>query len=344
VSRTVALLSFRLGGIDGVSVVAASWARVLGAAGHQVVTVAGAGPVDRRLPGLAWPPSGSAVPSRAALEQALGDADLVVVENLCSLPLHPEATAAVADVLAGRPALLHHYDLPWQRARFATLAGWPPDDPAWAHVTINDHSRGELAERGIAATTIRCGIDVRTRAGDRDATRARLGVGPGERLVLHPVRAIERKAVPVAVALAEDLGATYWLTGPAEEGYGPTLSTVLASARCPTLHRPAPDIADAYAACDAVALPSTWEGFGNPLAEAAVHRRPIAVGRYPAAAELEALGFRWFPGDDHRPLAAFLDDPDPALHDTNAALVREHLSLERVADDLRRLLAERWSW
>jgi hypothetical protein len=141
-------------------------------------------------------------------------------------------------------------------------------------------------------------------------------------VLLHPVRAIERKAIPVAVALAEQLGATYWLTGPAEEGYGPTLAAVLADARCPTVHRSAPSMADAYAACDAVALPSTWEGFGLPVLEAAVHRRPVAVGRYPAAAELAALGFRWFDPDDAEPLRAFLAAPDERLHDHNAAVVR----------------------
>jgi glycosyltransferase involved in cell wall biosynthesis len=264
------------------------------------------------------------------------------VENLCSLPLNPRASAVVASVLRGRPALLHHFDLPWQRARFAGIAGWPPDDPGWAHVTINDLSRHELARRGVAARTIRCGIDVHARAGDRAATRRALGVDHGDRLVLHPVRAIPRKDVPAAVALAEALGATYWLTGPAEEGYGPTLAGVLAEAACPTIHRRAPSIADAYAACDAVLLPSRWEGFGNPIAEAAVHRRPIAVGRYPAAAELAELGFRWFPPDDAGPLEAFLDAPDEDLHDVNAALVRTHLSLERVGTELTALLRERW--
>ena len=329
------------------SVVAASWARVLTEAGHAVTTVAGAGPVDRLVPALAWPPDDRpqehhAAPDPGEVADALAGAELVVVENLCSLPLNPAATAVVADVLRGRPALLHHYDLPWQRERFAAVGGWPPDDPTWAHVTINDHSRHELADRGVAATTIRCGIDVHVAAGDRTGTRASLGLEAADRLVLHPVRAIARKDVPAAVALAEALGATYWLTGPAEEGYGPTLGRVLADATCPTLHRSAPSMADAYAASDAVVLPSRWEGFGNPLAEAAVHRRPIAVGRYPAALELAALGFRWFPPDDAGPLAAFLDAPDEDLHDVNQALVRTHLSLEQVAIALTALLHERW--
>lgn len=318
---------------------------MLAAAGHQVVTVAGEGPVDRLVGSLAWPSDGAAPgrpPASDDVAAAVADADLVVVENVCSLPLHPGAAAVVASVLRGRPAILHHYDLPWQRARFGETPGWPPDDAAWAHVTINDHSGAELAARGIDAVTIRPGVDVDARPGDRLRGRAAVGIEPGEIVLLHPVRAIERKAVPVAVRLAEALGATYWLTGPAEEGYGPTLAAVLADARCKVVHRPADDIADAYAASDAVALPSTWEGFGNPIAEAAVHRRPIVVGRYPAAEELAALGLRSFSPDDVGPLVRFLDDPDQAHHDHNAAVVRAHLSLDAVADRLDDLLHRRW--
>ena len=80
------------------------------------------------------------------VEEACASADLVVVENLCSLPLNPPAAAVVAGVCAGRPALFHHHDLPWQRPHFAHLPP-PPDDPAWTHVTINELSRLELAAR-----------------------------------------------------------------------------------------------------------------------------------------------------------------------------------------------------
>ena len=65
------------------------------------------------------------------------EADLVVVENLCSLPLNPAACRLLADVLRSRRALLRHHDLPWQREATSGMPA-PPDDPAWVHVTVNE--------------------------------------------------------------------------------------------------------------------------------------------------------------------------------------------------------------
>ena len=96
-------------------------------------------------------------------------------------------------------------------------------------------------------------------------------------------------------------------------------------------------MADAYAVASAVAFPSRWEGFGMPVLESALWRRPLAIRRYPVAGELAAFGFAWFPHDDAAPLAAFLAEPDEALLDRNEAIVRERFSPARLRAELAAL-------
>jgi glycosyltransferase involved in cell wall biosynthesis len=311
------MVSFRLGGSDGVAIEAAKWADALGLLGFTVRSVAGAGPVDHVLPGLAM--QAPEPPTRAEVDIALAGADLVIVENLCSLPLNPGAAEVVAAACAGRPTVLHHHDLPWQRPHLAHLPG-PPDDPSWAHVPINELSRRELAARGITATTIYNTFDPDPVAGDRVRARRVLGLAAGTRLLLQPTRALARKNVAGGLALAAEAGGTYWLLGPAEDGYGPELDRLVAGADCPVLRGPGDPplgIADAYAACDAVLLPSHWEGFGNPSVESATYRRPLAIGSYPVASELAAFGFRWFDSALPGPLSEWLDRPDDDLLEHN---------------------------
>ncbi|MHB1518665.1 MAG: glycosyltransferase family protein [Acidimicrobiales bacterium] len=344
------------------AVEAAKWRDALGHLGYATVTIAGCGPVDRLLPGLEM--GASEPPTDRELQGALVDADLVVVENLCSLPLNVAAAAAVARVLAGRPAILHHHDLPWQRPEFLEHPP-PPTDRCWSHVTINELSRRQLAAREIAATTVynsfptkSCtagsradqpstagdapgGAGARSRPpavptdgrGDRRMlVRTALGVGHDRCLVLQPTRAISRKNVAGGVAAAVELDATYWLLGPPEDGYEAELRTIVAEANCPVVLGPPPDVAeftvrDAYAACDVVTLPSTWEGFGNPSVESAVYRRPLIVGPYPVAAELASFGFEWFPLDEVARLKEWRKHADGGLLDRNESVADTHFSI-----------------
>jgi mannosylglucosylglycerate synthase len=337
----VAILSFRLGGHDGVSIVAETWRRALADLGFGTFTVAGAGRADRLLPWLDI--DSPTTPDHAALTDALAGADLVVVENVLSIPMNLPASMAVVRVLRGRPAVLHHHDPPWQRSRFAHITALPVDDPQWLHVTINRLTERQMLARGFAATTVANALDTDEPPGDRAAMRAALGVGADDRLALHPVRAIPRKNVPAALQLAAAAGATYWLAGPTEEGYGPELDRILAGSPVPVLRTGFDTLADAYAAADVVLYPSLWEGFGMPPLEAAVHRRAVAVGRYPVADELRTLGFRWLPTDDPAPLVAALADPATVkeMIDVNHELVQRHFSLSVLRARLATLLAER---
>jgi glycosyltransferase involved in cell wall biosynthesis len=339
-TRTAALLSYRLGGTDGVSVEAGKWEWALRVLGFSTRRIAGeiCGPPRREdtvLPGFAIDaPAGAA--GAHELSAALDGADVVVVENLCSLPLNAPASYAASDALSrhrGR-VVFHHHDLPWQRARFAGIRGLPPDLPDALHVVLNDRSRAELATRKFAATTIRNTFDFDTPPGDRARTRIELGVGDDDVLVLQPTRAIGRKNVPGGVRFAEELAllladrrVVYWLTGPAEDGYGPELARVTAATTRPIVVGRAASAADAYAAADVVVFPSTWEGFGNPVIESVIARRPLAAHRYPMLEEILASGLSVFEVDRPAEVAAFLAAPDRAMLERNVGLARRRFSL-----------------
>lgn len=352
-SPRAAFVSFRFGDTDGVSVVARTWMTGFAEAGYEVVTITGDDAADRRVDGigleaLAHEASGPETHDELVvqLDSALADVDLVVVENLLTIPLNLPASRALAEVLRGRPALIHHHDPPWHRERFAHITELPATDPAWRHVAINRALQQELRDRGIDSTVIYNGfelprpLDDEGRAALRRQVRAAVGLGDTEVVVAHPVRAIERKNLPAAIELCERLGATYWLLGPAEEGYADRLEELLTAATCPVVHRSWNDTAGIYAAADHITFPSTWEGFGNPPIEAALHRRTVSVGDYPVAGELRAFGFRWFEPDDVEAIRAAIDDPASAAGDLdhNEAIARRHFTVERVHVELRSLL------
>ena len=333
-----AIVSFRLGMSDGVSIVAGSWRRALEEIGYETYTVAADGPVDVVVPGLAI--EAATPPTIPVLEAALDHASIVVVENLLSIPLNLPASRQLATYLRGRPAILHHHDPPWQRERFAHITELPPNDPAWRHVVINELTQVEMAERGIASTVIYNGFDAHPERGNRRAIRDKLGFADGELVLCHPVRAIARKNIGRAIEIAEELGATYWLLGQPEEGYDDELDRLLHAARCRVVHRSVDGVDDIYAAADVVAFPSLWEGFGNPPIEAAFHHKPVIVGPYPVGQELRQLGFRWFDADDIAPLRAYLAAPDIELLEHNEAIALAHFSQSAMTQRLRLLLDE----
>jgi len=338
------VVSYRLGGSDGVSIEARKWAWALDELGFEVRRVAGAfgddRPDDIVVPGLSI---GADEPvDHDALRDGLAGADLVIVENVTSLPINLDAARAVGTALGDSPAriLLRHHDLPWQRRQLAHLEReFPLRIPGALHVTINLRSRRELMARGFAAHTVHNYFDLDDWGGDRAATRAEFGFADDEIVLFQPARAIERKNVPGGVLFAGRLAqmvnrpVRYWLSGPAEDGYEPTLERVLARAEVPVTFGPASTVADAYAACDTILFPSTWEGFGNPVIESIAVRRPCVAFPYPVLAEILSSGVRVFSIDSPAALVKFLADTDAArarYYDVNLHRARISFALEEL--------------
>ena len=314
----------------------AKWIAALRTLGHSVRTVAGEGAADVIIPSLAI--EATMTTSIQELEEAFANADLVIVENLASLPLNLDAREVLSHVLRDRRALFHHHDLPWQRPRLAHFEG-PRDEPLWRHVTINELSRLELRERGIDAVTIMNSFDCEPVRGRRDSTRLTLGVDT-RTLVLMPSRALPRKNVAGALALCEALGAVFWLLGPAEDGYESTLEELIESAGVEVRRGLSEefDVNDAYAACDLVVMPSTWEGFGNPVLESVTHRRPLALYPYPVACEIIDFGFRFFDLGDVVAIKSFLENPDYELYAHNLSIALEHFNVATLPTRLSDLV------
>jgi glycosyltransferase involved in cell wall biosynthesis len=241
-------------------------------------------------------------------------------------------------VLKGRRALFHHHDLPWQRHHLAHLEG-PRAGPFWHHVTINELSRRELLERGIDAVMMMNSFDCEPRRGRRDSTRLSLEVD-ARSLVVMPTRALARKNIEGALAMCEALDAVFWLLGPAEDGYESTLEELIRCANV-DVRRGLPegfDVDDAYAACDLVVMPSTWEGFGNPVLESVTHRRPLALYPYPVACEIIDFGFRFFELGDVGAIKSFLENPDYDLYAHNLSIALEHFNVASLPSRLSDLL------
>jgi len=317
------------------------WQWALGSLGFSIGRVAGEfdddlSAADVCLPFLARErqPGLSAEPNE--IRRAVADAHLVVVENLCSLPLNVDAARASVAALAafsGR-VVFHHHDLPWERVEFESYTEFPPRRPNSLHVAISDQARNALAHRGLDAVTIRNAFDVDPPPGRRERTRHGLGFGTEDVVVLQPTRAIARKGVSRGVGLAEQLAVElpgrrvrYWLTGAAEDGFGPALARILEAAQISTTHQPVENIGDAYAASDLVVMPSRWEGFGNPVIEAMIAERPVASAPYPVLRELVALGLQVLPVDDPAAVAGFVRAPDAAVLRDNRAVVARELAL-----------------
>jgi glycosyltransferase involved in cell wall biosynthesis len=181
----IGFVSTRFAGIDGVSLEASKWARVLEGQGHACYWFAGelarsepvslrAAEADFKDEHNQWINSQlfashkkslqlariicnykSTIAARLKLFIDMYRLDCLVVENALAIPMHIPLGLALTDVIAetGIPTIAHHHDFYWERKRYLPLNGsrtyihraFPPRLPNIAHVVINSRARANLA-------------------------------------------------------------------------------------------------------------------------------------------------------------------------------------------------------
>jgi len=250
---------------------------------------------------------------------------ILSIENALAIPLNLPLGLALHRLIANIriPSIARHHDLYWQRERFRKSNieqllrdSFPPAIDWLAHVTINRVAQRELKLRkGIEAHWFPNSFDFSAIQGvdeyNRDL-RESLGLQSGQLLFLQPTRIVQRKGIQRAIELLARLREGYGLygvlviSGPVdnrEEAYAQSIFQEAAKREVPLIHaahridldRHTVDgqkiysIADAYVHADMITFPSDLEGFGNPVVEAAMYRRPLFVNCYPVLTDIMEL-------------------------------------------------------
>ncbi|NGO39863.1 glycosyltransferase family 4 protein [Limisphaera ngatamarikiensis] len=356
--KRIGFISTRFRGTDGVTLEARKWARILEGLEHQCFWMAGeldAPPeVSHHVP-LAFfgHPEVADLQARLfgvttrsrettdriqAIKQQLKEEiyrfldrfniEVVVPENILSLPMHVPLGLAMTEVLAetGLPAIAHHHDFTWERERYVISAvndylrcAFPPSLHRIEHVVINSMAQKELARRcSLPSAIIPNVLDFETPPPGIDDynrdLRREIGLAEDDWLILQPTRVVPRKGIEHAVELVrrlKDPRAKLVISHPAgDEGnaYVAMLQDRIADAGIEVKfiadrvgeHRGVNaagqkvyTLFDIYPHADLVTYPSYYEGFGNAFLEAIYFGKPVVVNSYAVyARDIAPLGFR----------------------------------------------------
>jgi glycosyltransferase involved in cell wall biosynthesis len=159
---------------------------------------------------------------KARLQEVIRHAHprVVHVRNLLSLPIHPAATVAMAELIREHPELLfvtqHHdfvsesdfiegdreqqYTLPYPSLQRRVHEALLPDAPHVRHAVISAYAqRNLLKDRGIQATIIHDSFNFATKPQDIPDLRARFGIRDTDIVVGMMTRIAPRKGIEVAI-------------------------------------------------------------------------------------------------------------------------------------------------
>ena len=312
----IALVHYRAGLMDGVSLEMEKWKKALEMLGNDVSIIAGneSECIDITIPFLSIDSDFEDVEQMVKeFEKILSEYNLIVVENIWSLALR-ESVGIALEKFAERSKnrfLGHHHDFWWERNREESEVlkeHFPPDLPNLKHVVINTIAKEELfRRRKIDSFVVPNVIDTSVFKNLRDDFRERLGIERGDVVVLQATRVVKRKAIEVSVELVSILskmlkgmtgkklyngvkftGRTFLVFGGMveDEEYFKKLRD-LSDVEHVSIINAYPFVEsgeyrfwDVYTLASIVTYPSILEGWGNQLLEALAAKKPVVLFEY----------------------------------------------------------------
>ena len=353
--------------VGGVESVIAHHARLMAADGHSVRLVAGRGEaLGEEIDLISIPLTDSLHPRVLAvqerlnvgvvttefdslredlisqLQSALGDKDILIAHNVCSLNKNLALTAALHTLHTSQklPCLiLWHHDLAWKMSRYLPELhnGYPWDllRTDWGntqHVVVSELRRKELAGlmklEAASVPVIPNGVDAARFYKLEPQTQEFLHqtrLLDSAPILLLPVRLTRRKNIELALYTLAELHSEFpqaalVVTGPLgphsinNRGYLEDLAnlrdqlglqrSVHFLAELTDSFLPDEMIADFYRIADALLLPSREEGFGIPLIEAAFSHLPAFCADIPPLHDLGMNDAYFFSPDENPAIIA----------------------------------------
>ena len=254
--------------------------------------------------------------------------EVMIVENAFAIPMQVPLAVALTEFLAETqlPAIAHHHDFYWERARFSIGAvndyldmAFPPTLPNLCHTVINQAAQEQLSLRkGVGALLLPNVFDFEKPPPQLDEyaedAREAIGLKPDDSFILQPTRIVPRKGIEHAIKLVGMLGdprCKLVISHPAgDEGFEykrmvedlakeEKVDVRFISSRIGEVRQYDSEgkkiytLWDFYLHADLVTYPSTYEGFGNALLEAIYFKVPIVINRYSIfIQDIEPKGFQ----------------------------------------------------
>lgn len=418
----IAIISTRLGGVDGVSIEADKWAGAYKRIGLDPVYIAGK--FDREDSSIFFAVEemdyyfaevaeirkiafneekkatendlGELIDSIGRVKEKIKNKLLKIlnsnnirylsIENALTIPLNIPLAIALTEVISENniKAITRHHDFYWERKQFLCSNVekmlddyFPPDLSGLKHVVINTLAKKSIYDKKkIEATYIPniFDFDVLKEIGSKHfKVKKFLDMDDDDFLILQPTRLIARKNIERTIELVDKLSKktdkkiNLLISGKPEKNELDYFNEIIELTRKTGIslilskneHNHIPeytrkdlfkkfDIYDLYKACDLVTLPSDVEGFGNPVIEASVLKKPLFVNNYPVLSDMLSKGFEFIVIDKKVDKEAvektfkLLTDHKmrEKVTNKNFEIVKEYYSIDYLISRLKKLIGE----